>query len=134
MNATDTARWLVFNVGIALFPIWAAQIVRFATNAAGSVSESIREGELLIFASTISASGLGTGLIERDLRVTQVAFACAGLIVLLMASGGMVFIVMQAKLEERDTLHRGRTTGLSVFCAVGASCLAYLVHASGSAG
>jgi len=134
MNTAESVRWLVFNVVIALFPIWAAQIVRFATHTEGSFAESIREGDLLIFASTISASGLGTGLFERDLRVTYIAFACTGLILLLMVSGGLVFIIMQGRLETKEMMHRGRTMGLSIFCAAGASILAYVVQGSRSIG
>ncbi|HEX8391193.1 MAG TPA: hypothetical protein VF665_02455 [Longimicrobium sp.] len=132
LNVVDSVRWLLFNVIAALFPLWAIQIVRFATGQTGTVEEGLGQGELLVFATTISASALGTGLFERDLRVPFVALACSGLLFTCLIAGGLVFVVLDARLNGRPPLRSSRTAIASLICAGCASALAYMVQFSRS--
>ena len=56
MSLTDSVRWIVFNVGVALFPIWATKIICIVFRKALSWPQLLRDGEMFVFASTLSAS------------------------------------------------------------------------------
>ncbi|MBB4635579.1 hypothetical protein [Longimicrobium terrae] len=119
---------------MALFPIWAVQLVRIGSGRTGPVRGGQGQGELFVFSTTISASALGTGLFERDMRLPLVSFPCAGLIFMLLISGGLVFQSLDAKLDDRPPVRTSLNAGLAIFCASVSSLLAYLVHGSRSIG
>jgi hypothetical protein len=130
MGAADSFRWFTFHIALALFPLWATYIVR--SIQVRPLSGPVLEGELFVFASTVSASALGTALFERNVQSTGIMVSCCALLFVLLVSSGLFFATVQARFGENGAIHPRRTAILSLLCAVAASSFGYAVQAARS--
>lgn len=132
MSAQDSIRWLFFNVGLALFPIWSTYMVVTVFREAPTWQRLLKEGELFVFACTLSSAAMGTAFFERDVRLTMIMFASCGLILVLIVSGGLFFATVQARLTETTMPNERLLVKISIICALAASGLSYLVNSAES--
>jgi uncharacterized RDD family membrane protein YckC len=130
MSAVESVRWLIFNICVPLFPLWATQIVAAAYEDPPPLSSRLREGELFVFSSTVSAAALGTALFLRDVRSIGITLSICGLIVLLLLSGGLSFTTVLARSVGKQPRNARRFSAISIVCAVAASGLGYVVQAA----
>jgi hypothetical protein len=132
MSAQDSFRWLFFNVGLALFPIWSTYIVVTVFGDAPTWQRLLKDGELFVFASTLSAAAMGTAFFERDVQLLRIMIASCGLIAVLIVSGGMYFATVQARLSDTPARNERLLMKISIYCALLASAFSFLVYSTES--
>ena len=132
MSLKESVRWIFFNIGVALFPIWATQIVTATFGTVQPLSKVLKDGELFVFSSTLSASAMGTAFFERDVGLAGIMLTACGLIVVLIISGGLFFATVQLKSTGQQVPNEKRLAKASIYCAIAAAFLSYVVQAAGS--
>lgn len=132
MSLTDSVRWIVFNVGVALFPIWATKIICIVFRNALTWPQLLRDGEMFVFASTLAASAMSTAFFERNVAHAGIMLSGCALVIVLMISTGLFFATVQLKVSGQTVPDEKMVARASVVCAVSAAVLSYVVHAAGS--
>ncbi len=132
MSLTDSVRWVVFNVGVALLPIWATKIISVVFRKTLTWPQLLKDGEMFVFASTLSASAMSTAFFERNVGEAGIMLAGCALVIVLMISTGLFFATVQLKVSGEPLPDEKMAARVSTACAVAASVLSYVVHAAGS--
>ena len=139
MTMEDSFRWVFFNIGIALFPIWATKLICRVFRVELTWTKLLRDGELFVFASTLTASTMNTAFFERNVGDPGIMVSGCALVLILMISSGLFFATVQRKFEaagagaaaETVAAHKDPAVGkASVYCAVSAIVLSYFVTAA----
>src|SRR5438552_14247126 len=99
--AEKLVKWFFFGVIVATMPVWFAMIGRLFDGKPVVPVDLFGHGELLLFASTVSARGVGEliGGGERH-RVKRVLCGSFALLVVLLAAGSLTQI---ARAQTLDT-------------------------------
>lgn len=126
-----TFRWFFFNVILALMPV----VVNFVLVRMVKIDTSwyriLKDGELFIFSSTISASSIGTAIIQRQSGSSVTTVTICALLIVLMLSAAMFAVSSYFKFKQEIPPDERLFGVSSVYCAALAVLLSYIVAASG---
>ena len=125
--AEPTVVWLACNVGLALLPLSFNALLLALFNVKNKWAAVMREGELFIFSSTLSATSIGISVYDglKTGLLNVIAFWI--LVIVLALASGLFAISSLSKLKGESIPNEKLYIGASVSCAVLTVVFSYIL-------
>lgn len=122
-------KWIVFNVVVALVPVALAFFVVRMFRLRVRWFEILKDGELFIYSSTLSAATIGSMVMDSKLQRTGPFLVFWALILLLMGSSVIFGVLSYLKFTNRTPTSVRTVSAGSIICAAAVSGLSYYLAA-----
>lgn len=122
-------KWIVFNVVVALLPIGLTFAVVRVFHLPTRWFEVLKDGELFIYSTTLSASAIGAVMLDSKLQRTAPFVAFWFLVLMLMFSTVLFGVSSYLKLTHQSPAKPRVVSASSVVCAVLVSAASYYLVA-----
>jgi hypothetical protein len=121
-----TIRWVFTNVILALIPIVINLILIKMLKMGTQWHQMLKDGELFIFSTTLSASSIGIASFQGKLVNSSESLLFWALIVVLIISTALFSLSSLTKLKQIDIDEKFFATS-SIACALAASAFSYMM-------
>ena len=127
INPVTAIWWIFFNVILALVPLALGFFFVYVMKIAKTKWHAIlKDGELYIFSTTLSASSIGTAIIRAKSVELTLAVIIIGLFLTLILSTALFALASSFRLTQTAPPDEMAFAVTSLFCAVTASILSFV--------
>lgn len=128
----NSINWIFFSVILALFPLLLNFMIVKLSNINIGWVDLLKDGELFFFSAAITASSIGTLVLNRPPNLVLTILIGGLLLTILIMSSCLFSLSSFLKLKQMDVLNKRMFGVMSIWCSILAVALSYMSFILGS--